>query len=95
MTNAKELKTYKKQTNTLFDELTSLTKKEDKLVNESAACREEILALEQRIAEIQDNLDVVRGSKLEVAQQLLSQLECIKESVSDSLPTEETTTELI
>ena len=95
MTYSKELKTYKKQTNTLFDELTSLSKKEEKLVNDSAACQEEIRALEQRIAEIQDNLTSVRSGKLEVAQQLFSQLELIKESVSDLLPTEESTTELI
>ena len=95
MAYSKELKTYKKQTNTLFDELTSLSKKEEKLVNDSAACQEEILALEKRIAEIQDDLTNVRSGKLEVAQQLFSQLELIKESVSDLLPTEESTTELI
>ena len=95
MTYSKELKTYKKQTNTLFDKLTSFSKKEEQLVSDSAACQEEIRALEQRIAEIQEDLASVRSGKLEVAQQLFSQLELIKESVADSLPTEETTTELI
>ena len=95
MAYAKELKTYKKQTNTLFDELTSLSKKEEKLVSDSAACQEEILALEKRIAEIQEDLTSVRSDKLEVAQQLFSQLELIKNSVSDLLPPEESTTELI